>query len=505
MGSQQIKHLWIVAAAFLIVFFAILAIRYHFTKSLFFEDRLLDSKTLSELPGKDSWMNLYLNNEKIGYSHSALIKTETGFKLNEEMFMRMNVMGSFQDLIMDTSAELNPDLSLSSFDFKLHSGLFEFAAAGRIKKANILSVETNSSGSLQKIDIPLEEPPYLTSGLLYAVCRKASLSANDQFVFQIFDPTTMSKEKVLIQVIGEDELTYIGQKKKTTKVTISYKGSTETAWVDDTGDVIREEGLLGMTLEKTTQQKAYADLPVKPQEDITKLASVPADQLIKNPGNLQVLKIRISGIDFDHLMLDGGRQKLDGDILEITRERFDPRLILKMGLLPEDAREFLKAEPFIESDHAQIRQLAGTIVSTGDRPMQKVRKIMEWISENIQQKPVLSVPDALSTLQNRVGDCNEHAVLFAALARAAGIPAKIEAGLVYLNGRFYYHAWNSVYVGKWTTADSIFKQFPADATHIRFVSGSPKVQLDLMSVIDKVKIKILAADAFDRKGLFHND
>jgi hypothetical protein len=378
-------------------------------------------------------------------------------------------------------------------------------ATGRIKDSHTLSVETNLSGSFQKMDIPIEEPPYLTSGLLYAVCRKSSLSANDQFAFQIFDPATMSKEKVLIQVIGKDELTYMGQQTKTTKVTLSYKGSTETAWVDDTGDVIREEGLLGMTLEKTSKQEAYAGLAVKPKEDITKLASVPADQLIKNPGDVQFLKIRISGIDVDHLMLDGDRQKLDGDILEITRERFEPRMILKIGVLPEDAREFLKSEAFIESDHIQIRQLANTIVASGDQPIQKVRKIMKWISENIRQKPVLSVPDALSTLQNRVGDCNEHAVLFAALARAAGIPAKIEAGLVYLNGRFYYHAWNSLYVGKWMSADSIFNQFPADATHIRFVSGSPKVQLDLMSVIDKVKIKILAADAFVKNQAGHND
>ena len=62
--------------------------------------------------------------------------------------------------------------------------------------------------------------------------------------------------------------------------------------------------------------------------------------------------------------------------------------------------------------------------------------------QNIQKRPVLSVPNALETLRNRVGDCNEHAVLLAALARAAGIPAQVEAGLVYQKGRFYYHAWN---------------------------------------------------------------
>jgi hypothetical protein len=71
-----------------------------------------------------------------------------------------------------------------------------------------------------------------------------------------------------------------------------------------------------------------------------------------------------------------------------------------------------------------------------------------------------------------------------------GIPAKVEAGLVYLNGRFYYHAWNLVYLGQWVTADSLFGQLPADVTHIRLSSGELKEQLNLMSIIGNIQLKI---------------
>ncbi|MEE8481443.1 MAG: transglutaminase-like domain-containing protein, partial [Desulfobacterales bacterium] len=98
---------------------------------------------------------------------------------------------------------------------------------------------------------------------------------------------------------------------------------------------------------------------------------------------------------------------------------------------------------------------------------------------------------ALDTLKNLMGDCNEHAVLMAALARAAGIPAQIEAGLVYVKGRFYYHAWNVLYLGEWITVDSLMGQMPADVTHIRFVRGEPNKQIDLIGVIGKVKLEIL--------------
>ncbi len=90
-----------------------------------------------------------------------------------------------------------------------------------------------------------------------------------------------------------------------------------------------------------------------------------------------------------------------------------------------------------------------------------------------------------------MGDCNEHAVLFAALARAAGVPTQIEAGLVYLNDRFYYHAWNSVFLDRWVTVDALMNQFPADVTHIRFTRGGPEKQLDLMGVIGNINLEIL--------------
>jgi transglutaminase-like putative cysteine protease len=113
------------------------------------------------------------------------------------------------------------------------------------------------------------------------------------------------------------------------------------------------------------------------------------------------------------------------------------------------------------------------------------------VYQNIEKRPVLSLPDALSTLDNRMGDCNEHAVLMAALARAAGIPCRIEAGLVYLKGRFYYHAWNIVYVGRWITLDSLFGQMPADVSHIRFTTGTQQQQIDIIGVIGKVQLRVI--------------
>jgi transglutaminase-like putative cysteine protease len=248
-----------------------------------------------------------------------------------------------------------------------------------------------------------------------------------------------------------------------------------------------------MTLEKTTKEMALAGLSAA--EDITEIASVKSNVIINNPRKTAFLKVKLSGIDVDALYLNGGRQTLhrtiSGNTLSIARESMKDISTTTEKIPTADLKAFLRPEQFIESDHLTITELAAKIVSSDDLPMLKAQKLVNWIFKNIEKRPVISIPDAVTTLKNRIGDCNEHAVLLAALARAAGIASKIESGLVYLNGRFYYHAWNLLYVGQWITADSVFGQIPADAARIRFASGNPQSQLELLPVIDRVGIEVI--------------
>jgi transglutaminase-like putative cysteine protease len=116
---------------------------------------------------------------------------------------------------------------------------------------------------------------------------------------------------------------------------------------------------------------------------------------------------------------------------------------------------------------------------------------MKWVYKNIDKKPTLSIPSALEVLKTKQGDCNEHAVLMAALCRAAGIPAKICSGIVYLNGSFYYHAWVEVYLNRWVSVDPTLNQFPADVTHIKFIEGEMESQIAVLKLVGKLNLEIL--------------
>jgi len=439
---------------------------------------------------KDTWKNIFQNGDKIGVAHSTLLKTPTGYQLQETLYLRINTMGMIQDISLNTTGRLHPDFSLAAFDFKISSGRFQFTAKGAVSD-NVLTIISQRSGSPRKDTIRLEQKLYLTTGVMDAVMA-SGFDESQVLTLFVFDPATMSQQPVDIRVLGREDIRIMGRSLKARKVSLSFKGATQLAWIGESGDILKEQGLLGIRLEKTTRTDALFGLPIGSSQDLTQVASVPANIRIENPEHLDRLRLKIDGIQSSEGFLDGGRQTLRQNILTIVRE--------SLTGLPADRAErtgneslaeFLKPSLFMQSNDPKIKKLVDSIVSADDTNLIKAKKLMDWVYRHIEKRPVLSLPDALSTLENRVGDCNEHAMLLSALARAAGIPAKVEAGLVYLNGRFYYHAWNILYLGEWITVDALMGQLPADVTHIRFSSGTQSLQLDIMGIIGKVKLEIL--------------
>jgi transglutaminase-like putative cysteine protease len=85
---------------------------------------------------------------------------------------------------------------------------------------------------------------------------------------------------------------------------------------------------------------------------------------------------------------------------------------------------------------ATARQIAGTARDA----QQQVQRIVEWIGAHIRVSPA-DVRAALDLLRTREADCQGHAYLYAALARALGIPTRLANGIVYSEelGGFRFH------------------------------------------------------------------
>src|SRR5450759_4440871 len=98
--------------------------------------------TIEQMPAtqktQDTWMHIYQNNKKIGVAHRLFTAGEKGFNFSETVFMQINTMGVIQALHVFTEGNLNPDMTLSSFNFNLNSSLFRFNAHGLVTKNKLI-------------------------------------------------------------------------------------------------------------------------------------------------------------------------------------------------------------------------------------------------------------------------------------------------------------------------------------------------------------------------------
>jgi len=487
MSIHRIRLHWFIGSIFILLFIVLLVVRLGLIGGSEENGRhLVPTQVKAD---RETWMDIYQQEQKIGYVHRQIFKTLEGYKILESVFMQINTMGMVQDLRFKTTGSLNPDLTLSSFDFELFSNLFRFRARGTLKDKTLALSIASGAGPEQTMNLPLKNDLYLSVGLL-EILSAEDLKPGDSRTFTVFDPITATERSVKILVVEEETILVMDREERAKKVSVEFMGVSQFAWIGKDGASLREEGPLGIRLEQVAKEEALQKIAVLPGTDIAAFASIPTNRILRSVNQLTELKLRPTGVEGAGLFGEGDRQSFQDGVLVIRKEIVSERLFQQQGQgMPETMKKYLEATLSVPSDHPEIQAKVREIVSPNDSTVVKARKLVEWVHQNLQKRPVLSVPNALEILRHRVGDCNEHAMLLMALARAAGIPAQMEAGIVYQRGRFYYHAWNVLYLGTWVTADATMGQFPADVTHIRLVRGMER-QIDLIRVIGRMRIEI---------------
>ena len=435
----------------------------------------------SDISG-EQWMGVYYKGEKIGYLSRKISPDPKGYAMDEVFSIKMIVMGSEKKVETLLSANLDNNLKLLSFTAKIKADL-DIDISGNVQGKDLF-LTIGSAGVKSAKEIHLTKEPTLEGPAVTAMLK--GLKPGDHISVPVFDPTLMGVEDLELKIAAKENIMSLGRMQETYKVTGDLKGIGFSIWITDKGEVLREESPMGFLLVKETKEDALKT--VHPSLDLISQAAVPLR--MKLPRNISYLKIRITGIDFKGLELDGGRQRLKGNVLEIDREVLGPKMRTRETEIKDQAyAEYLGDTVFIQSKDPQVVSLAREIIKNEKDPLIAARLIYDWVYKNIEKTPAITVPMATDVLRTRKGDCNEHATLFTALARSAGIPAKIAAGLTYKDGFFYYHAWSEIFAGQWIALDPALGQFPADASHIRLITGDLDRQVQVLPVINNIHIE----------------
>ncbi len=158
---------------------------------------------------------------------------------------------------------------------------------------------------------------------------------------------------------------------------------------------------------------------------------------------------------FEHVLADPGQPVTFSAVYEYVSFAYCPRL--------DDG----KAQPNSRGDSSlylqerrphivftpELRSTVEQIVAGETNPLVRARRIFHWFDRNIRyayEEEYSTIPSlAERTFRLRRGDCGAQGMLFIAMCRLAGVPARWQSGWATFPGKWNMHDWAEIHVEPW--------------------------------------------------------
>ena len=422
---------------------------------------------------KEEWFSVYIKGEKVGYTSRIIEGFSHSLILRETSYLRLPIGGADQEILLQGLTNLDSSLAIQSVSFTMSTDDFDVTTTAVIT-SNKIKVSLTQDDTENKFELDIKEKLYPPS-LIPEIISRDNFS-KEKYTFPAFDPVTLQQGAYTVIVGREIDGKSFGVDEPLRKITLTFSGYSSVSYITADGRTVYEEGGAGITsfaedkdsaLKFTMDKGGSRDL----LEDFA--IKILGKTRIDNPREVTSLKVRLRNFEIPAFELDGLNQKIiQPDTLIITTSPVIAQ--------PPDS-SLLLPEAFIQSDDIRVKKKALEITKGITDTLEILKAINNYLYENIEKEHRATLPSASEILKSMRGDCNEHTVLFIAMARSLGIPSKAVVGVVMMDDKFYYHSWVTAYTnGHYHFFDPTFGQYPIDATHIRLVSGSLEKQIQLI-------------------------
>ncbi|MCU0595429.1 MAG: hypothetical protein MUC98_08225, partial [Desulfobacterota bacterium] len=260
------------------------------------------------------WREIYLKDRKVGYTVSVIRPFKEGYFIQDELFLKLNLMGLGRNLYSLTQVQVDEKLLLRSFHLMMNSGVVRFRLSGRVE-GDVLVLDSGGQSSKK---IRLAQVPMVSSSMS-TFFRSRKVKVGDVFRFPLFDPATLLQKEIEIKVTAKQPLTLHRMSYDAFRLETDLWGKPLTFWVDENGETLKEEGFMGFTTVKSNAARAPEG--IEGGADLYEMTAVVPDRPLKDSMRLSYLKVKIEGVDLKSAVLNSGRQRLADGALEIRKEK----------------------------------------------------------------------------------------------------------------------------------------------------------------------------------------
>lgn len=447
------------------------------------------------LPARDDWMGIYLQGNKIGYSRFECAPETSAspprYRMRSEARMELRLLDTPQTADLSTEATFDArDFKPLSIRFSMKTPAMTVRAVGEVQGDKmVFTLSTPNSRETRVYDRDevdfFGDDPVLRASV-------EPLEVGKVIAGYTIVPLSIERVPYRIEVLRAEPIR-VGDRVETGFVLASeVMGVRTTSWVLADGTPVRVEGPMGLAFVRETEAAARSEGAVSRVDLALALSIRPTGAPISHAARRAVY--RVTGLPADWKDLDGGVQR-------VLRAEGETTVWIEVDLARRNGaatKADLAPTRTLDAEDPKVveaaRKAAGR--ATGGAAAERLTR---WVHERVRKEISFTLPTASDVVVSMAGDCNEHTVLYAAMARSLGLPARIATGVVLAEGRFLYHAWPEVYMtdehgAGWVPVDPTFGDFPASAARIRLAIGEALDQARIVAVAGNLGVAVEEAE-----------
>ena len=284
-------------------------------------------------------------------------------------------------------------------------------------------------------------------------------------------------------------------------------------WVDEKGEgyksIMQSADIRSFRTEPIVAQILSSVFDLRAISSKTIKLSGAVDRLMSNRTNIvsQTFRIKNSNNDPFKLFSDRTNQRKKSQnarTVDITvfRVGLNPNEMGGVELKKDNDDSSQVDTDFIPSKSPIIQEFARALVASQSKLdegnvslFEKVKVCREELVKRIELKEFDNqIGSVVETTKSKQADCVEHALLFASVCRAMGIPTRIALGMIFNRNKeepeMKFHAWIEFHDGeRWVPSDSSDQQFPTSIDRIKVLESNftdPNPYLDILKVFQSM-------------------
>lgn len=432
------------------------------------------------------WYGVYLQNKKIGFCKIERGKTAETFVESFDMNLKLVLFDKKVEIKMTRgfTFESKPPYRLLTATLDQHDGTSGTKVnARRNDKGFDYTVRVAGKDRARQAAAP---DFGLADNLAQEIWLRSKPKVGDKALMRDLDVEDWQPDANLFKIksiktslVGGVEVKFFEVETENRKAKINYLSRFDSA-----GKML-SSNIGPFELRKETEEQAKN---TQFSQDLFVLGTAKLDRKIGHTTRLTELILEISG-DTEGILKSGPRQTVVKNQIKIGKKH--------ANAIKPDVKEIeenlAETKAYALAD-PMVKALAKQAVGDAKTPAEKVKRIVAFVHDYITPTASSSLPNIHDLLEKKKGDCKSYALLTTTLCRAAGVPSREAAGLVYMGDdakAFAPHAWNEVVLdGIWVPVDATLNQIDLDAGHISF--GDYRVAVGvLLQSLGKLSFKVI--------------